>query len=770
MAPKNRRTGKQTTQSSLFDEEEKKAPYDDLVLTSEKRRGVYECDYCRTDISQLPRVRCAICPDFDLCLDCLVSPPNEASHDPTHGYRVCDSTRYPLFPTSRTLLSSVSTKTSVNDEQVNEEMKEGDDSQGEDAGVSNEKEENNAPTSENENKADVTMEVEGKSDTKDDHKNAGLEDGAAPADDDGAASEIVVVQTDDRKAIWTVEEDLRLLEGIKMHGLANWVDIAEVVGGQGTTGKTPKRCMERYWDDFLGRYGKILPPYTLTVDEDAEDENEADGGEEEEVKDVKEDETTTPSRASKRRAMFMRSPSSVSSFSATNFTMGARKKFRAVPTDSLLSEDSDDFWPNPFLPEGRVIGEEVGRDSAYKAEQLYVKLISGLDSVEKVAQVRKEWEENRLLKPGGPTVLPMRPDDLVTIPGAELAGYMPRRGDFDIEWENEAEQAIADMEFLPGESEADVNLKLQVLQIYNSKLDEREQKKDFIIKRRIYDYKKKQAEDQRLPRDERDLVQRMRLFERFHTPKEHEQFLADILRAKRLRKEIAKLQMFRRMGIKDMLEAERYELDKHRHAIHLEAHQQLLKKDKSENEKKEKQEEPDSVSLWKQYRSTTDHRKGRKSLGRGRSRDEDTDAVVANSIKSESEVVDAMDVDDPTPSEADAHPAEMVVESDEKKCEQEEQMHEGNVESEMEDIKKLPSANLLSERELQLCQLAKLKPAEYLEIKRMIVQQSTAAGLVENRRKTLLLIDIERRGDVIDFMVKAGWVSPKVEAEVRSII
>jgi hypothetical protein len=129
-----------------------------------------------------------------------------------------------------------------------------------------------------------------------------------------------------------------------------------------------------------------------------------------------------------------------------------------------------------------------------------------------------------------------------------------------------------------------------------------------------------------------------------------------------------------------------------------------------------------------------------------------------------------MDVDDPTPSEADAHPAEMVVESDEKKCEQEEQMHEGNVESEMEDIKKLPSANLLSERELQLCQLAKLKPAEYLEIKRMIVQQSTAAGLVENRRKTLLLIDIERRGDVIDFMVKAGWVSPKVEAEVRSII
>lgn len=311
--------------------------------------------------------------------------------------------------------------------------------------------------------------------------------------------------------------------------------------------------MERYWDDFLGRYGKILPPYTLAIDEEADGEEEEDGGEE----DTKEDESTTPSRASKRRATMMRSPASVSSFSATSFTLGSRKKFRAVPTDSLMPDDADEFWPNPFLPPGKTMGEEVGRDSAYKSEQLFVKLISGLDSVERVEQVRKEWEETRLLKPGGPTVLPIRPDDLGTIPGAELAGFMPRRGDFDIEWENEAEQAIADMEFLPGESEADVDLKLQVLQIYNSRLDEREQKKDFIIKRRIYDYKKKQAEDQRLPRDERDLVQRMRLFERFHTRKEHEQFLADILRAKRLRKEIAKLQMFRRMGIKDMLEAER---------------------------------------------------------------------------------------------------------------------------------------------------------------------------------------------------------------------
>lgn len=202
-------------------------------------------------------------------------------------------------------------------------------------------------------------------------------------------------------------------------------------------------------------------------------------------------------------------------------------------------------------------------------------------------------------------------------------------------------------------------------------------------------------------------------------------------------------------------------MDKHRHAIHLEAHQQLLKKDKPDEKKEKAIEEPESVSLWKQYRSTTDHRKDRKTIGRGRSRDEDMEGVVVNSVKSKSEVVDAMDVDETA--ETGKNAAGAVVEPDEPKNEPEAEVNPS------EGLQKLPSADLLSDRELHLCRLSNLKPAEYLEIKRMIVQQSTAAGLVEQRRKTLLLIDVERRGDVIDFLVKAGWVSPKVEAEVRSI-
>ena len=41
-------------------------PPKDLILTVSKR-GVIECDYCKRDISQVPRIRCADCPQNEHC-------------------------------------------------------------------------------------------------------------------------------------------------------------------------------------------------------------------------------------------------------------------------------------------------------------------------------------------------------------------------------------------------------------------------------------------------------------------------------------------------------------------------------------------------------------------------------------------------------------------------------------------------------------------------------------------------------------------------------
>jgi transcriptional adapter 2-alpha len=215
------------------------------------------------------------------------------------------------------------------------------------------------------------------------------------------------------------------------------------------------------------------------------------------------------------------------------------------------------------------VGQEVGRDHRYRSEQTFVKLISNADSMEAAEKIRKDWTETRLNQPGGPTVLPMRIEDLPSLPGSELAGLMPRRGDFDIEWDNDAENVLADMEFTMSDSPQERELKIKVIQIYNSKLDERDRRKTFLLSRGLLDYRKNQQADAKLPRDERDLVRRMRLFERLHSPEEHKLFPSmTFSRPRDFAKRFAQLQMYRRMGIQTLVEAEKYENDKARREIH----------------------------------------------------------------------------------------------------------------------------------------------------------------------------------------------------------
>jgi len=59
--------------NSNYNVEEEKDKIKPLVLLGDKPRGLYECDYCGSDLTRTPRIRCAICPDFDLCLECFAT-------------------------------------------------------------------------------------------------------------------------------------------------------------------------------------------------------------------------------------------------------------------------------------------------------------------------------------------------------------------------------------------------------------------------------------------------------------------------------------------------------------------------------------------------------------------------------------------------------------------------------------------------------------------------------------------------------------------------
>lgn len=67
---------------------------------------------------------------------------------------------------------------------------------------------------------------------------------------------------------------------------------------------------------------------------------------------------------------------------------------------------------------------------------------------------------------------------------------MPNRGDFDIEFDNDAELLLAEMEFNDDDKPSEVDMKFKVLDIYNLRLNERIKRKEFVISRDLLNLKK----------------------------------------------------------------------------------------------------------------------------------------------------------------------------------------------------------------------------------------------------------------------------------------
>ncbi len=130
-----------------------------------------------------------------------------------------------------------------------------------------------------------------------------------------------------------------------------------------------------------------------------------------------------------------------------------------------------------------------------------------------------------------------------------LPGYMPLRCDFDVEYDNDAEILLSEMEFANDisveltdpqrpvgvgnlsfaskyEHPSEIQLKLQVVDIFNQKLTQREQRKHFVVSSGLVDIKRQQQLERKAGSgvallgngeevEERELVSKLRMFSRF---------------------------------------------------------------------------------------------------------------------------------------------------------------------------------------------------------------------------------------------------------------
>ncbi|XP_029628998.1 transcriptional adapter 2-alpha isoform X2 [Salmo trutta] len=164
--------------------------------------------------------------------------------------------------------------------------------------------------------------------------------------------------------------------------------------------------------------------------------------------------------------------------------------------------------------------------------------------------------------PFKPTDDPPRPtfDSLLS---RDMAGYMPARADFMEEFDNYAEWDLKDIDFVDDDSDILHALKIAVVDIYHSRLKERGRRKKIIRDHGLINLRKFQILERRYPKEVQDLYDAMRRFARVVGPIEHDKFIESHALEFELRREIGRLQEYRRAGIQSFCSAKVYERVKH---------------------------------------------------------------------------------------------------------------------------------------------------------------------------------------------------------------
>ncbi|KAM6585572.1 hypothetical protein CsatB_012574 [Cannabis sativa] len=310
---------------------------------------------------------------------------------------------------------------------------------------------------------------------------------------------------------WNADDEILLLEGIEMYGLGNWTEIAEHVGT-----KSKEQCINHYTDVYMNSPLFPLPDMSHVVGKNRKELLAMAKGHSEEKKglpmiselDIKEESPFSPSR------------------------IKLEDSHKAGSSSRLLSSLNTDSGP-------RSSGANVGAANK-KPNATHVK-DGPIVKVEDPHTDRGFKGKRPVLGNEGSLV--------------EMSGYNSKRLEFDPEYDNDAEQLLADMEFKDADTEEEREIKLRVLRIYAKRLDERKRRKDFILERNLL--YPNNFENDLLP-EEKGICRRYDVFMRFHSKEEHEELLRTVISEHRTLKRIQELKEARAAGCRTSVEANRY--------------------------------------------------------------------------------------------------------------------------------------------------------------------------------------------------------------------
>jgi transcriptional adapter 2-alpha len=142
----------------------------------------------------------------------------------------------------------------------------------------------------------------------------------------------------------------------------------------------------------------------------------------------------------------------------------------------------------------------------------------------------------------------------------DMAGYMEQRREFEVEYNNDAELPIANLSFNDSDTPDDTQAKYKLLEIYNQKLAERYQRREFVISRGLMDLKRLQTREKAMYREDLELHLKLRPLMLVVSREDYEKFIDGLFAERSILLRIEQLQSWRAAGIRTLEEGEEYEM------------------------------------------------------------------------------------------------------------------------------------------------------------------------------------------------------------------
>ncbi|MBA0566764.1 hypothetical protein Golob_011550 [Gossypium lobatum] len=338
---------------------------------------------------------------------------------------------------------------------------------------------------------------------------------------------------------WNADEEILLLEAIEMYGFGNWAEVAEHVGT-----KSKSQCIDHYNAIYMNSPCFPLPDLSHVMGKSREELLAMAKG-----NGLVKKEFTTHGELTLKQE----SPAGAKVKYETPRKEDPAHQSSSSLTGEIGSHIDSRGGGNTFLGAGKKTSNMAQIKDGIKVEVIDYCLHGNANLPNDGSQsvtAAKEPQADRSIGEKKPRVFTEEEPSMT-----ELSGYNFKRQEFEIEYDNDAEQLLADMEFKDTDTKAERELKLRVLHIYSKRLDERKRRKDFILERNLL---YPDPFERNLSPEEKEIYQRYKVFMRFHSKEEHRELLKSVIEEHRIVKRIQELQEARAAGCRTAAEANKF--------------------------------------------------------------------------------------------------------------------------------------------------------------------------------------------------------------------